>query len=89
MYVVFRHMFVKLYINNCLNFRKSLVTIVRHVVVNVEAGEEVAEEAVEVTTIEVERLVVLPLDCATQVLKQRPHLYVVSNNNCPHCDLVL
>ena len=56
-------------------FRKSQVSIFRHVVVMVEAAVEAAVEAVveaaveavEVTTIEVERVVALPLDCATQV----------------------
>ena len=81
----------------CVFFRKSQVSIVRHVVAMVEAAVEAAVgavveaavgavveavvEAVGVTTIEVKRVVALPLDCATHVLKLRPH--AVFNNTCP------
>ena len=65
-------------------FRKSLFSLVRPVLVNVEAGVEVTAEAeevvveaevAEVTTTAVERVVVLALNCATQGLKPRPHLH--------------
>ena len=71
-------------------FRKSLLPIVQPVIVNVEAevevrveaevevtveAKEVVAEAEEVTTTEVERVVALPLKCATQLLKPRPHLH--------------
>jgi hypothetical protein len=69
----------------------------RHVVVNVEAAVEAMVEAVvveavvaaveavvaAVEAVEVVRVVALPLDCATQMLKLRPHLHAVLNNNCP------
>ena len=65
-------------------FRKSLFSLVRPVLVNVEAGVEVTAEAeevvveaevAEVTTTVVERVVALALNCATQGLKPRPHLH--------------
>ena len=55
----------------------------RHVLVNVEAAVEAAVEAVvavvaAVEAVEVERVVALPLDCATQVLSYA-HIYTVSS----------
>ena len=55
-------------------FRKSLFSIVRPVIVNVEAGVEAEEEVVVEAEVAVERVVALLLDCATQVLKPLPHL---------------
>ena len=74
-------------------FRKSLFSLVRPVLVNVEAGVEVKAEAeeevvveaevAEVTTTAVERVVALLLKCATQVLKPRPHLYFEAKQCLP------
>ena len=53
-------------------FRKSLFSIVRPVLVNVEAGVEAVVEAEEEVVVEAEvaevvRVVALPLNCATRV----------------------
>ena len=73
-------------------FRKSLFSLVRPVLVNVEAEVEVtakAEEVVveaevaEVTTTAVVRVVALALNCATQGLKPRPHLYFEAKRCLP------
>ena len=73
-------------------FRKSLFSIVRPVIVNVEAEvevtveaeEEVVAEAVaEVTTTAVERVVALLLKCTTPSSINRSHaLALFCNKNC-------
>ena len=75
-------------------FRKSLLSVVRPVIVNVEAEVEVTVEAeeevvaeaevAEVTTTEVVRVVALLLKCATQVLKPRPRLHFEANWCLPY-----
>ena len=73
-------------------FRKSLFSLVRPVLVNVEAGVEVTAEAeevvveaevAEVTTTAVERVVALALNFATQGLKPRPHLHFEAKRCLP------
>ena len=69
-------------------FRKSRFSIVRPVLVNVEAGVEAVVEAeeevvVEAEVAEVERVVALRLNCATQGLKPRPHLHFEAKQCLP------
>ena len=73
--------------------RKRLFSLVRPVLVNVEAGVEVTKEAeeevmgegevAEVTITVVERVVALALNFATQGLKQRPHLHFEAKQCLP------